>query len=138
MPALRRSAAARALAGAFLLAVAATACRRPGGGGGGGPRELLERYFSTAVRQDYAATWSCYDRGYRSKIPQDEYVRRRADASRLVAWRTVSLDERGDTARARVELTFAPSQRLGRAAPVTKTVEEDLVREADGWRVKVW
>jgi hypothetical protein len=133
MPAPRPRAAS-ALAFALLLAVAIPACRRPGGGA----RELLDRYFATAVRQDYAATWECYDRRYRSKIDRDEYVRHRREASRLVSFRTVSLEERGDAARAEVELVFAPAPALGRSEPVTKRVVEELVREHEGWRVKVW
>ncbi len=133
MSALRRH-ATRALAGALLLALGLTACRRPAGG----PRELLDRYFSSAVQQDYGATWECYDRAYRSKVARDEYVRRRRDASTLVSWKVLTLEERGDTARADVELVFAPSPRLGRAEPATKKVAEDLVREREGWRVKVW
>ncbi|BDG05655.1 hypothetical protein [Anaeromyxobacter oryzae] len=134
MSALRRHVAVRALAGVFLLALAATACRR----GGDGPRELLDRYFSTAVRQDYSATWECYDQNYRSKVDRDEYVQHRRDASQLVTWKVVSLEEHGDTARAQVDLVFAPSPRLGRPDPAEKKVVEDLVRERGEWRVKVW
>ncbi len=134
MPAPRRPVAARALAGVLLLALAVAACRRPGRG----PRELLDRYFSTAVQQDYAATWECYDQRYRSKIAQDEYVQHRREASRLLSWKTVALEERGDTARADVDLVFGPAPRLGRTEPTTARVVEELVRERDGWRIKVW
>lgn len=133
MSALRRH-ATRALAGALLLALGLTACRRPAGG----PRELLDRYFSSAVQQDYGATWECYDRSYRSKVARDEYVKHRLEASTLVSWKVLTLEERGDTARADVELVFAPSPRLGRSEAATKKVVEDLVREREGWRVKVW
>ncbi len=134
MPPLRRHVAVRVLAVAFLLALGTTACRRPGDG----PRELLDRYFSSAVRQDYGATWECYERNYRSKVNREEYVQRRREASRLVSWKTMALEQHGETARARVDLVFAPSPRLGRLEPVTKTVEEDLIREREGWRIKVW
>jgi hypothetical protein len=119
---------------ALLLALAIPACRRPASGA----RELLDRYFATAVRQDYAATWECYDRRYRSKIERDEYVRHRREASRLLSFRTLSLEEHGDAARAEVELVFAPAPAIGRSEPVTKRVIEELVREREGWRVRVW
>ncbi|WP_242394328.1 hypothetical protein [Anaeromyxobacter oryzisoli] len=133
MPALHRP-IVRILASVFLLAVGGTACHRTGDG----PRELLDRYFSTAVRQDYVSTWACYDENYRSKVSRDEYVRHRREASRLLSWKTSALEQHGDTARAEVELVFAPSPRLGRSEPVTRKVVEELVREREGWRVKVW
>lgn len=134
MPALHRHDAVRALAAACFLLLAPAACRRPEAG----PRELLARYFSTAVRQDYAATWECYDHEYRSKVARDEFVQHRRDASRLQSWRVLALEDRGDRARAEVELVFAPLPRLGRSEPAKVAVEENLVREPDGWRVKVW
>ncbi len=103
-----------------------------------GPRQLLARFFDTAVQQDYAATWQCYDSAYRSKIDQQEFVRRRREASRLQAWRLLSLEDRGSQANALVELRFGPSERLNRPTSVTKTVAEQLVRESDGWHIKVW
>ncbi len=133
MPALRHRRSLRA-AVAALLAVAAVACQRRESG----PRELLEHYFATAARQDYDATWECYDATYRSRIPRDEYVRHRRQASRLESWRILAVTTDGGRARATVELVFAPSARLARAEPVTTNVEEELVRERDGWRVKVW
>jgi hypothetical protein len=33
---------------------------------------------------------------------------------------------------------FAPAPALGRSEPVAKRVVEELVREHEGWRVKVW
>jgi hypothetical protein len=134
MPALHRDNAVRALAGACLLALGLAACRRPEAG----PRELLERYFATAVRQDYAETWECYDQSYRSKVARGEFVQRRREASRLQSWKMVSLEQQGDHARAGVELVFAPSPKLGRSEPARTTVVEELVREREGWRIKVW
>ncbi len=134
MPDLHRRPGALVLAAALLVALALASCRRPERG----PRELLDRYFSTAARQDYGATWECYDRNYRSKVPRDEYVRRRGEASRLVSWATVAIEEHGDTARADVDLVFAPSPRLGQPGPARAKVVEELVREREGWRIKVW
>ncbi len=115
------------------LAVAALACR-----GAKDPRPALEEYFGSAMRGDYAATYRCYDDAYHAKVPEDEYVRHRREASVLQAYEIVSLTTTGDAARALVRLTFAPSEKLNRQAPVTTTVHEDLVRQRDGWRIRVW
>ena len=116
------------------LALAVSACRRQEPG----PRALIARFFDTAVQQDYASTWQCYDSRYKAKVDQDEYVRHRREASALQSWRILSLDHKGHEAEAVVELTFAPSQRLNRPAPSTKRVVEQMVREPEGWRIKVW
>lgn len=102
------------------------------------PRAALDRYFSTAQRQDYAATYDCYDKAYRAKVSRDEYVRHRGEASPLQDWRVVSLEQHGDRASAEVALVFGPWQRAGRTTPVSKTVHEELVREEGAWRIRVW
>jgi hypothetical protein len=121
----------------FVLAAAAVAalpaCRRDGG-----PRALLVRYFDSARRGDYAATWECYDGAYQAKVSRDEYVRHRKDAAPLERYEVVSLDQREDRARARVALVFGPAPGLGRTVPASTLVEEDLVRERGGWRIRVW
>ncbi|HEX8910410.1 MAG TPA: hypothetical protein VF805_14490, partial [Anaeromyxobacteraceae bacterium] len=52
-----------------LLALAIGGCHRPD------PRAALDRFFSTAQRQDYAATYDCYDKAYRAKVDREEFVR---------------------------------------------------------------
>jgi hypothetical protein len=120
-----------------LLAAAAvaalSACRRDAG-----PRELLDRYFETARRGDFAATWECYDRAYQAKVSRDEYVRHRSDASPLERYEVVSLEQHDGRARAKVALVFGPAPKLGRIAPASAVVEEELVRERGGWRIRVW
>ncbi len=115
------------------LAVAAIACR-----GSQDPRPVLEEYFGSAMRGDYAATYGCYDDADHAKVSRDEYVRHRREASTLQAYQIVSLKTKGGAARALVRLTFAPSEKLHRRDPVTTTVQEDLVRQPDGWRIRVW
>ncbi len=102
------------------------------------PRAALERFFSTAQRHDYAATYDCYDKAYRAKVSRDEYVRHRGEASPLQDWRVVSLAQHGDRASAEVALVFGPWERAGRTTPVSKTVHEELVREDGAWRIRVW
>ncbi|WP_242392526.1 hypothetical protein [Anaeromyxobacter oryzisoli] len=113
-------------------ALAVAACRR-----GDDPRAALDRFFGTAVRHDYAATYDCYDAAYRAKVSREDFVRHRADASPLQGYRVVSLEQHGDRARATVALDFGPSAKAGRLAPVSTTVEENLVRERGGWKISV-
>ena len=115
-----------------LLALTLAGCRRQD------PRATLDRYFSSAQRQDYAATYDCYDAAYRAKVSRDEYVRHRREASPLQGWRVVSLEQHGDRASAEVALVFGPLERAGRSTPVSQTVHEDLIREAGAWRIRVW
>ncbi len=117
----------------LVLAVATLACR-----GAKDPRPLLEEYFGSAMRGDYDATYRCYDDAYHAKVTQDEFVRHRREASVLEAYEILSLTTSGGAAQALVRLTFAPSERLHRKSPVTTTVEEKLVRQRDGWRIRVW
>lgn len=122
--------------GAALLALAAAlACR---GGAAASPRAALDRFFETAHRQDYAATYDCYDAAYREKVSRAEYVRHRKEASPLESWRVLSLDEKEERAHAVVALVFGPSSKAGRTGSVSTTVEEDLVRERGAWRIRVW
>ncbi len=103
-----------------------------------GPKELLEKYFSSAVRQDYATTYSCYYELYHAKVSKDEYLNHRKDASVLQSYKINSIRQDGDTARADVLLTFAPSEKLKRTAPVSATVTEEMVKEGGDWKIKVW
>jgi hypothetical protein len=130
-----RFAVALGAAALFVLALLA-GCRR--GGEPASATAALGRFFETARRHDYAATYDCYDAAYQAKVTRDEFVRHRAEASPLDSWRLLSLEEHGDRAHAIVALVFGPSARAGRATQVSKTVEEELVREPGGWRIKVW
>lgn len=102
------------------------------------PEKLLNRYFSSAAKQDYATTYSCYYKSYKVKISRDEYVKHRKDASLLQNYKIVSIQEKGNTALADILLTFAPSQKLQRKEPVTVSVKEELIKEDGEWKVKVW
>ena len=104
----------------------------------GSPQNLLDRYFSSAIRQDYAATYACYYKAYKAKVNMDEYIRHRKEASVLKAYAVKSISQQGDTAEAQVELTFDKSQKLKRDRPVTALVKEDMVRESGEWKIKVW
>jgi hypothetical protein len=106
--------------------------------GAASPKELLDSYFSSAVKQDYAAVYDCYYSAYKLKINRDEYITHRKEASVLQSYSIASLRQDGDTAQARVLLTFAPSARLGRKEPVAMTVTENMIRENDEWKIKVW
>ncbi len=109
-----------------------------GSGDAGGPKALLDKYFSSAVKQDYAAAYSCYCKAYKDKISQEDYTKHRKEASVLQSYKIQSLKEDGNTAKAEVTLTFAPSKRLNRDKSVTQKVTEDLVKEKGEWKIKVW
>jgi hypothetical protein len=122
-----------ALVSPALLAIALGGCARREE-----PRAALERFFSTAQRQDYAATYDCYDAAYRAKVSRDEFVRHRREASPLQSWRVLSVEQHGDRAGGEVALVFGPWERAGRTTPISKTVHEELVREQGAWRIRVW
>jgi hypothetical protein len=104
----------------------------------GSPKGLLNRYFSAAIRQDYAAAYLCYYDAYKAKVSQDDYIRHRKEASVLNSYAVKSITEQGNTAEAQVELTFGPSQKLKRDRPVSTAVKEEMVRENGEWKIKVW
>ncbi|HEX9113248.1 MAG TPA: hypothetical protein VF888_02790 [Nitrospirota bacterium] len=104
----------------------------------GSPQNLLDRYFSSAIRQDYGTTYACYYKTYKAKVNKDEFIRHRREASVLTAYTVKSIREQGDAAQAEVELTFDKSQKLKRDHPVTALVKEDMVRENGEWKIKVW
>jgi hypothetical protein len=104
-----------------------------------GPNNLLDKYFSTAVKQDYAATYTCYYAVYKAKVTEEEYVRHRKEASQLLSYKINSIKLlKSDTAEAEVGLTFGPSEKLKRKVPVTVTLKEELIRENGEWKIKVW
>jgi hypothetical protein len=104
-----------------------------------GPKELLERFFASAVKQDYGATYDCYYGAYKDKVSREEFIKHRKEASVLQAYQIVSIKmNSGDSAEAEVRLTFGPSEKLKRKTPATITVKEDMIREKGGWKIKVW
>ncbi len=105
----------------------------------GGPKELLDRYFTSAIKQDYAKTYNCYYARYMEKVSKEEYLKHRKEASVLQAYNINFIKQDGDdAAQAEVLLTFAPSEKLNRNEPVTTTVKEDLIKEGGEWKIKVW
>jgi hypothetical protein len=131
---LTRIYAIRTMIFAAVLAMFMAACHSDNGS----PRDVLNRYFTAAIKQDYAAQYSCYYNAYKAKVSKDDFIRHRADASVLMSYLVDSVDMAKDRAHARVLLKFAPSEKLKRDQPVEKTVIEDLVREDGEWRIKVW
>jgi hypothetical protein len=119
----------------LLLAIAVTsACHS----GAASPKQLIDTYFSSAAKQDYAAVYDCYYTAYKAKVSKDEYIKHRKEASVLQSYHIASLKQDGDTAEAQVLLTFAPSAKLGRQDPASMTVTENMIRENGGWKIKVW
>lgn len=111
---------------------------RPGAGDAGGPKALLDKYFSSAVKQDYASTYSCYYKAYKDKVSQEDYIKHRKQASVLKSYKILSIKEDGNAAKAEVKLIFAPSKKLNRDKPATVKVTEDLIKEKGEWKIKVW
>ncbi len=118
--------------GAVLLL--ATGCSS----GASDPKELLDIYFTSAIKQDYAAAYSCYYSSYKAKVSKEDYIKHRKDASVLKSYEVLSLKQEGDTATAEVRLLFAPSEKLKRKEAAAVTVKEDMIREGRGWKIKVW
>jgi hypothetical protein len=105
----------------------------------GGPKALLDRYFSSAVKQDYASAYDCYYAPYMVKVNREDYVKHRKEASALQSYNILSVKQDGDdAAHAEVLLTFAPSEKLHRKDPASIKVNEDLVREKGQWKIRVW
>jgi hypothetical protein len=101
-------------------------------------KALLDKYFTSAEKQDYASTYTYYNDEYKKKVPKDEFIKKRKDASLLQSYKILSMNIQKDQGQASVELTWAPSEKLKRTQPVTVKVQEDLVKEKDGWKIKVW
>lgn len=105
----------------------------------GGPQELLDKFFSSAIQQDYATTYTCYYAPYKEKVSKEEFIKHRKEASVLQSYKIASLNQDSEsTAHAEVQLTFAPSDKLNRTEPVTTTVKEELIKEGGEWKIKVW
>jgi hypothetical protein len=121
---------------AMALLFAAAGCQSKNSGG---PKALLDRYFSSAIKQDYASTYDCYYAPYMKKVSREDYVKHRKEASVLQSYQILALNQEGDNAaRADVQLTFAPSEKLRRSDPVSIRVNENLVKENGEWKIKVW
>ncbi len=103
-----------------------------------GPKELLDKYFTSAQKQDYATTYTCYYQEYRKKVPQQEFVNRRKDASVVQTYKILELTTQANTGKALVQITFAPSAKMNRSEPQTVKIQEDLIKEGDEWKIKVW
>lgn len=102
------------------------------------PRQLLDKYFTSAQKQDYATTYSCYYKAYQQKVNKDEYIKHRKEASVLKSYKILSISTKNNSGQATVQVTFAPSVKLKRTKAVTVKVKEDLVKEKDGWKIRVW
>jgi hypothetical protein len=101
------------------------------------PKAALDTFFTSASRQDYATTYSCYYDRYRQTVTQPDFVRHREQASVLLAYHIDSVSVTGNSAVASATLTFGPSK--GSATKVrTVAVREDLVSQAGTWRIRVW
>jgi hypothetical protein len=104
-----------------------------------GPNALLEKYFSSAVKQDYGTTYTCYYDAYKAKVTQEEYIKHRKEASVLQSYKIISTKlPSSDTAVAEVQLTCGPSEKLKRKGPVTVTLKEEMIKEKGEWKIKVW
>ena len=103
-----------------------------------GPKELLDKYFSAAIKQDYETVYSCYYAAYKAKVTKEEFIRHRKEASVLQAYKILSLKQDSGTAQAEVQLTFGPSEKMKRTEAATVNVKEELVKEGGEWKIKVW
>ena len=101
------------------------------------PKELVDKYFTSAQKQDYATTYTCYDSEYQNKVTKDDFISHRKEASVVQSYKVLQLDTQKDTGKATVEITFAPSAKLKRTKPVIVKVNEDLIKQTDGWKIKV-
>ena len=104
---------------------------------GPNPQELLDQFFSSAQHQDYETTYTCYDSEYQKKVTKDEFISHRKEASVVQSYKVIQLDIQKETAKATVEITYTASEKFNRTEPVTITVQEDLIKQKDGWKIKV-
>ena len=101
------------------------------------PKELIDQYFTSAQRQDYATTYTCYDSEYQKKVTKDEFIKHRKEASVVQSYKILELNTQKDTGQASVEIIFAPNAKFNRTEPVTVKVQEKLIKEKNGWKIKV-
>ena len=98
----------------------------------------MESEFRTEFQEIEHAIGAVKASAHKKKVSKDEYVRHRKEASTLKSYTVRSITQHGDTAEARVDLTFDKSQKLKRDRPVLASVTEDLVLENGQWKIKVW
>ena len=100
------------------------------------PKSALETFFSSAQRQDYATTYSCYDKPYQDRVTESEFISHRRQAAALNSYSIGPISASGGTAEATVTLQFAPGSG---ASTVARGVEvrEELVDQAGAWKIKV-
>ena len=110
---------------------------RPVRSGFATPQEALHTFFDSAKRHDFATAYSCYYQRYHERVTLQEYIKHRNQAAPLQSYTLGPVATRGDTAEATATLVFAASAGNAIAAR-TVAVREDLVREADGWKIRVW
>jgi len=101
------------------------------------PQELVDKYFTSAQKQDYAMTYTCYDSEYQKKVTKDDFISHRKEASTVQSYKILQLDTQKNTAQASVEITYTASEKFNRSEPVTIKVQEDLIKEGNGWKIKV-
>jgi hypothetical protein len=109
----------------------------PGYPGFATPQAALQTFFASAQKLDYATTYSCYYAAYHERVTQDEFVSHRSKASQLRSYTLGPISASGDTAEATATLVFGASGGQGTATRSVQ-VHEDLVKEASGWKIRVW
>ncbi|MDA8088320.1 MAG: hypothetical protein M0Z75_16685 [Nitrospiraceae bacterium] len=70
-----------------MLLLAAAAVIFAGGcnsGGTGGPKDTLDKYFGSAVRQDYGEVYDCYYGAYKAKVSRQQYIRHRLESAKTL------------------------------------------------------
>lgn len=104
---------------------------------GENPQEVLDQFFTSAKNQEYATTYTCYDSEYQKKVTEDEFVKHRKEASIVQSYKILQLDTEKETGHASVEITYTASEKFNRTEPVTIKVQEELIKEKNGWKIKV-
>jgi hypothetical protein len=101
------------------------------------PQDTLQTFFASAQRHDYATTYSCYYQRYSERVTMQEFIDHRSQASLLREFTLGPVTTVGDTAEATATLVFAAG---GGSGTSTRSVQvhEDLVKEASGWKIRVW
>jgi len=101
------------------------------------PQDTLRTFFESAQHHDYATTYSCYYQRYRDRVAQQEFINHRNQAATLQSYTLGPISINGDAAEATATLVFAAGAGNATAAR-TIAVREDLVKQADGWKIRVW
>jgi len=101
------------------------------------PQALVDQYFTSAQHQKYETTYTCYDSEYQKKVTKDEFVKHRKEASVVQSYKILKLETQKETGQASVEITYTASEKFKRTEPVTIKVQEELIKEKNGWKIKV-